>query len=135
MPAGSLHATAGEPFVVPSKGANMAGGKEVLRAMLSNAAAANFAKTRLALTVVKDTVPADGFGSTALVSQSKLLATAGNNTFSWQFIDYYGINKANLVVMNSFLEGQMSADDARKGLQAIVDKVANDSSVKKLQVS
>jgi hypothetical protein len=29
----------------------------------------------------------------------------------------------------------MSADDARKGLQAIVDKVANDSSVKKLQVS
>ena len=135
MPAGSLHATAGEPFVVPSKGANMAGGKEVLRAMLSNAAATNFAKTRLALTVVKDTVPADGFGSTALVSQSKLLATAGNNTFSWQFIDYYGINKANLVVMNSFLEGQMSADDARKGLQAIVDKVANDSSVKKLQVS
>ena len=135
MPAGSLHATAGEPFVVPSKGANMPGGKEVLRAMLSNAAATNFAKTRLALTVVKDTVPADGFGSTALVSQSKLLATAGNNTFSWQFIDYYGINKANLVVMNSFLEGQMSADDARKGLQAIVDKVANDSSVKKLQVS
>jgi len=135
MPAGSLHATAGEPFVVPSKGLNMAGGKEVLRAMLSNAAATNFAKTRLALTVVKDTVPADGFGSTALVSQSKLLAAAGNNTFSWQFIDYYGINTANLVVMNSFLEGKMSADDARKGLQAIVDKVANDSSVKKLQVS
>ena len=135
MPAGSLHATAGEPFVVPSKGVNMPGGKEVLRAMLSNAAATNFAKTRLALTVVKDTVPADGFGSTALVSQSKLLATAGNNTFSWQFIDYYGINTANLVVMNSFLEGKTSADDARKGLQAIVDKVANDSSVKKLQVS
>jgi N-acetylglucosamine transport system substrate-binding protein len=135
MPAGSLHATAGEPFVVPSKGANMAGGKEVLRAMLSNAAATNFAKTRLTLTVVKDTVPADGFGSTALVSQSKLLATAGNNTFSWQFIDYYGINKDNLVVMNSFLEGQISADEARKSLQAIVDKVANDSSVKKLQVS
>ena len=135
MPAGSLHASAGGPFVVPSKGANMAGGKELLRAMLSNAAATNFTKTRGALTVVKDTVPADGFGSTALVSQSKLLAAAGNNTFGWQFIDYYGINTPILVVMNSFLEGQMSADDARKGLQAIVDKVANDSSVKKLQVS
>ena len=60
---------------------------------------------------------------------------AGNNTFSWKFITYYGINKDNLVVMNSFLEGQMSADDARKGLQAIVDKAAADTSKPKLQVS
>ena len=44
-----------------------AGGKELLRAMLSKEAATNFAKTKLAPTIVKGTVPADGFGSTALV--------------------------------------------------------------------
>ncbi len=135
MPAGSLHAEAGEPFIVPSKGKNVAGGKEVLRAMLSKEAATNFASSRLALTVVKGAAPAESAMSTALKSQSTLLATAGNNTFSWQFIGYYGLNKENLVVMNSFLEGQKSADDARKELQAIVDKAAADTSKPKLQVS
>ncbi len=135
LPASALHATAGEPFIVPSKGKNKAGGMEVLRAMLSKDAASNFAKTRLALTVVKDTVPDDGYGSTALKSQSSLLAAAGANTFHWRFIEYYGTNKDNLVVFNSFLEGKTTADDARKQLQAIVDKVAADPNVKKLDVS
>ncbi|MBI4900233.1 MAG: carbohydrate ABC transporter, N-acetylglucosamine/diacetylchitobiose-binding protein [Actinobacteria bacterium] len=135
MPASSLHAEAGEPFIVPSKGKNVAGGKEVLRAMLSKDAATNFASTRLALTVVKGAAPAESAMSTALKSQSDLLSKAGNNTFSWQFISYYGLNKENLVVMNSFLEGQMSADDARKGLQGIVNKAAADTSKPKLQVS
>ena len=48
-----------------------------MRAMLSKEAAVNFAKTKLASTIVKDTVPADGFGSTALLSQIKLLSDAG----------------------------------------------------------
>ena len=39
MPASALRATAGEPFIVPSQGANVAGGKELLRIMLSTEAA------------------------------------------------------------------------------------------------
>jgi N-acetylglucosamine transport system substrate-binding protein len=135
MPKGSLHAEAGEPFIVPSKGKSTPGGKELLRAMLSKDAATNFATTRLALTVVKGAQPPAASMSTALKSQADLLAAAGNNTTSWQFITYYGINKDDLVVMNSFLEGQLSADDARKQLQAIVDKAAADTSKPKLQVS
>ena len=73
MPYEALHSAAGEPFIVPSQGKNVAGGKELLRAMLSKEAATNFAKTKLAPTIVKGTVPADGFGSTALVSQTKML--------------------------------------------------------------
>ncbi len=92
MPYEALHSAAGEPFVVPSQGKNMAGGKELLRTMLSKDAATNFAKTKLAPTIIKGTVPADGFGSTALVSQSKMLEAAGDNIFSWQFVDYYGMN-------------------------------------------
>jgi N-acetylglucosamine transport system substrate-binding protein len=131
----AMHSTAGEPFIVPSKASNAAGGKELLRAMLSKEAATNFAKTRLTPTIVKGTVPADGFGSTALVSQSKLLDAAGSNVFSWNFVDLYGMNQDQLVVWNSFLAGKSSVADLTSKLQAITDKVANDSSVQKVKVS
>ena len=73
----------GEPFIVPTQAKNAAGGKEILRAMLSKDAATNFAKTRLAPTIVKGLVPADGFGSTALVSQTKMLDAAGSKVFNY----------------------------------------------------
>ena len=60
MPYTAMHSTAGEPFVIPSQAKNVAGGKELLRTMLSKEAATNFAKEKLAPTIVKDTVPADG---------------------------------------------------------------------------
>jgi len=134
MPFEALHSAAGEPFVIPSQGKNVAGGKELLRTMLSKDAATNFAKTKLAPTVVKDTVPADGFGSTALVSQTTMLGAAGENIFSWQFVDYYGMNPDQLVLWNTFLDGKSSVADLTKGLQGITDKVANDSSVKKIDI-
>ena len=135
MPYESLRAAAGEPYVVPSQANNVAGGKEILRAMLSKAAATNFSKTRLAPTIVKGLVPPDGFGSTALVSQTKMLDAAGSNTFNYQFVDYYGMNTDQLVVWNSFLSGQTDVAGLTKGLQAITDKIANDPSVKKQKVT
>ena len=134
LPYTALHSAAGEPFVIPSQGKNVAGGKELLRVMLSKEAATNFAKTKLAPTVVKDTVPADGFGSTALVSQTTMLGAAGTDIFSWQFVDYYGMNKDQLVLWNTFLDGKSSVADLTKGLQGITDKVANDSSVTKIEI-
>jgi N-acetylglucosamine transport system substrate-binding protein len=134
LPYEALHSTAGEPFIVPSKAKNPAGGKEMLRVMLSKEAATNFAKTLLAPTIVKGTIPADGFGSTALVSQTKLLEAAGTNIFSWIFVDYYGMNTDQLVLWNSFLSGKSDVAALTKGLQGITDKVAKDSSVKKIEV-
>jgi N-acetylglucosamine transport system substrate-binding protein len=135
MPLESLRAAAGEPYVVPSQAKNVPGGKELLRAMLSKKAATNFSKTRLAPTIVKGLVPSDGFGSTALVSQTKMLDAAGNNTFNYQFVDFYGMNTDQLVVWNSFLSGQTDVPGLTKGLQDITDKIANDSSVKKLKIT
>lgn len=135
MPYTALHSAAGEPYMLPSKGKNVAGGKELLRTMLSKEAATNFAKTKLAPTIVKDTVPEDGFGSTALQSQSKLLSDAGSDVFTWNFVDLYGMNTDQLVVWNSFLAGKASAAELTKGLQQITDKVRNDDSVKKIKVS
>jgi N-acetylglucosamine transport system substrate-binding protein len=135
MPAASLRAAAGEPYVVPSQSKNNAGGKEILRAMLSKDAATNFSKTRLAPTIVKGLVPEDGFGSTALVSQTKMLSAAGSDIFNYQFVDYYGMNPDQLVVWNSFLSGQTDVSGLTKGLQQITDKIAKDSSVKKLTIT
>ena len=135
LPYEALRSAAGEPFIVPSKGKNVAGGKELLRAMLSKEAATNFAKTRLAPTIVKGLVPADGFGSTALQSQTAMLDAAGTNIFDYQFVGLYGMNTDNLVVWNSFLSGKIDAAGLTKGLQQITDKVRNDSSVKKIPVT
>lgn len=134
LPFEALHSGAGEPFIVPSQGKSVAGGKELLRAMLSKEAATNFAKTKLSPTIVKGTVPADGFGSTALVSQTKMLDAAGKNVFNWQVFDLYGTNKDQLVVWNAFLDGKSSAEELADALQKISDKVAADSSIKKVEI-
>jgi N-acetylglucosamine transport system substrate-binding protein len=135
MPWEALHSTAGEPYIVPSQGKNVAGGKEFLRAMLSQEAAVNFAKTKLSSTIVKGTVPPDGFGSTALQSQIQMLEAAGSNVFSWNFVLLYGMNTDQLVLWNSFLAGDSDVATLTKGLQEITDKVAKDDSIKKVQVS
>ncbi|WP_218713947.1 N-acetylglucosamine/diacetylchitobiose ABC transporter substrate-binding protein [Arthrobacter sp. BF1] len=129
-----VRSAGGEPFIVPTKGANVAAGKELLRTMLSKEAATNFAKEKLAPTVVKDTVPADGFGSTALVSQTSMLEKAGKDIFTWNFVDTYGTNPDQLVPWNSFLDGKLDAAGLTKALQDITDKVAKDDSVKKIEV-
>ena len=100
--------------------------------MLSKEAATNFAKTKLAPTIVKDTVPADGFGSTALVSQSKLLADAGDDVFTWNSFDLYGTNQDELVVWNSFLDGQLDVAAFTARCRQITDAVYNDASITKV---
>jgi len=134
MPKTALHATAGAPFIIPSGALNLPGGKELLRTMLSKEEAQNFAKTKLAPTIVKDTVPADGFGSTALVSQSKLLADAGKDVFTWNSFDLYGTNQDELVVWNSFLDGKLDVAAFTDALSKITDAVYNDPSVTKVVV-
>ncbi|GAB4084786.1 N-acetylglucosamine/diacetylchitobiose ABC transporter substrate-binding protein [Myceligenerans cantabricum] len=135
FPYEAIRAGAGEPFVVPSQGANPAGGKEILRAMLSEAAATNFSESRLAPTIVKGIVPEDGFGSTALVSQTGMLDAAGENIFNYQFVDYYGLNADQLVVWNEFLSGGLDVKGITDGLQKLSDGVAADDSVEKIEVS
>ena len=135
LPWEALHSTAGEGYIVPAQGKNVAGGKEFLRAMLSKEAAVNFAKSTFSSTIVKDTIPADGFGSTALVSQVKMLEAAGSNVFTFAYFDTYGTNTDELVLWNTFLQGGSDVATLTKGQQAITDKIAKDDSVKKVAVS
>lgn len=132
--ADALHSASGEPFIVPTDG-NVAAGKEMLRIMLSSEAAENFAKEKLAPTIVAGTVPEDGFGSTALVSQVDLLAAADGKVFSWEFVNTYGMNAEQLPLWNSFLAGDKTVDELTKELQAITDRIRNDDTIEKIAVS
>ena len=64
-----------------------------------------------------------------------MLEAAGSNIFSFNFVLLYGMNTDQLVVWNSFLSGDSNVAKLTKGLQDITDKVANDDSIKKVQVS
>ena len=64
-----------------------------------------------------------------------MLEGAGENVFTWNFIDLYGLNTDQLVVWNTFLQGGSDVATLTKGLQSITDKIAKDDSVKKVPVS
>jgi N-acetylglucosamine transport system substrate-binding protein len=132
LPFEAVDAGADEKFVIPAQGANKAGGFELMRAMLSNEAAANFAKTRLAPTIVLGTVPADGFGSTALATTSALIEESGSNTFAWSFGDYasyYSMGPDELVIWNAFLSGEKSIDSLIADEEALNAKAKADTTI------
>ncbi len=131
MPFEGIHSAADEPYIVPSQGKNMAGGKEFMRAMLSKEAATNFAKEILSPTIVKDTVPDDGFGSTALVSQIAMLGDAGENVFTWKFNAFYGMGRDTNQAWNSFLDGQTTTAELTSALQEATDAIRNDDAIEK----
>jgi N-acetylglucosamine transport system substrate-binding protein len=64
-----------------------------------------------------------------------LLSAAGTDVFTWKFVDLYGMNADQLVVWNSFLAGKSDVAALTKGLQEITDKVREDDSIKKIQVT
>lgn len=134
LPFEAVQAGAGVPYQIPAQAANVAGGKELLRAMLSKEAAINFSKAKLAPTIVKDTVPADGFGSTALASTMSTMEAAGPDIFNWILAgkagSYYGIDQS--VPLIQFLSGESTAEEYLATMQEAFDKVANDSSVTKV---
>ncbi|WP_299038439.1 N-acetylglucosamine/diacetylchitobiose ABC transporter substrate-binding protein [uncultured Pseudokineococcus sp.] len=135
MPYAAINNTPNEPFVVPSQGANPAGGKEVLRAMLSPETATEFARTKLASTIVAGTIPEDAFGSSALASQVAMLDAAGTDTFNYNFVQTYGMTADVNVLWNSFLSGASDAAALAEGMQAMFDRIREDDAVVKVEVS
>ena len=89
MPYGTLRAEAGEPFMVPAKAKNQAGGLEFLRIMLGKDASSKFAQLTSSLSVVKGS--ADSVtNSTALTSVNKAVTAAGSNLVTYRSVtDWY----------------------------------------------
>ena len=120
----AVRSSAGEAFTIPTHAKNAAGGKEVLRAMLSRDTAEHFSKTTLAPTVVKGSVPSDAFGSSALKSVIAMIEGAGTNVFNYTFDQKYGLGSQELVAWDGFLSGQLDAKGLTKQLQDLLNKAA-----------
>lgn len=135
LPYVAVRSTPNEPYVVPSDAASTAGGKEMLRIMLSPEVATEFARTKLAPTIVRGTVPEDAFGSTALAAQIDMLEAAGEQTFSWNMVSTYGMTGEVNVLWNGFLSGQIDAAALATGMQELFDRIREDDSIEKLEIT
>lgn len=134
LPYTAIHGTAGEPFFVPAQAANGAGGLEFLRVMLSKESCENFSKVTASPTIVKDTIPEDAFGSTALASTNKMISDAGEDVFNYHFMEWYGLGPKVKPLWTQFLSGGITADQAREQSQQIIDEVREDDSIEKFDV-
>lgn len=85
LPFEAIRAGAGEPFIVPSKAKNVAGGLEFLRMMLTKEASAKFAQTANSLTCLKDGVGPEVKLKPGTASTVVALKAAATNTFNYQY--------------------------------------------------
>lgn len=87
LPFEAIRAGAGEPFIVPKKAKNQAGGLEFLRIMLTKEASSKFAQTANSLTVLKDGVGSDVQLRPGTKSTVTALSAAGSNVFNYNYIN------------------------------------------------
>jgi N-acetylglucosamine transport system substrate-binding protein len=133
LPQTGIQAAGGEGFIVPSKGKNVAGGKEYLRALMSKQGARFFSQNTRALSVVAGA--ADGLDlGTAFASADAAVKAAGQNTF----VDQYGnggwykkLYDDASNALGEMLNKRMTPDQFLAAAQASADAVSKDDSVKK----
>jgi len=85
LPFEAIRAGAGEPFIVPRKAGNQAGGMEFLRMMLTKEGSSKFAAAANSLTVLKNGVGSDVKLRPGTASTVQALNAAGNNTFNYNY--------------------------------------------------
>src|SRR5690625_7337561 len=82
--------------------------------MLSKEQAENFSALTSSPTVVRDTVPEDAFGSTALATANEMIDAAGEDIFHYNYRDWYGLGPDTVTLWTEFLNGDLTADEARE---------------------
>ncbi|MFI7609061.1 N-acetylglucosamine/diacetylchitobiose ABC transporter substrate-binding protein [Micromonospora sp. NPDC049366] len=132
LPFEAVRGTAGEPFMVPAKARNRAGGLEYFRVMLSKAGAQDFTRKVSSLTVVAGATEGVElpYGLSSVV---KALEASGANGFNWVYNNYYRKLERNLVdaACGEFFSGRIGPAEFLDQCQKGADSIAQDSSVKK----
>jgi N-acetylglucosamine transport system substrate-binding protein len=132
LPFAAVRGTAGEPFVVPAKAKNIAGGMELMRIMLSMKGAKDFTQKVSSLTIVSGS--ADGVDlPPSLKSCVQVLKDSGDNGFNWIYQIYYRKLERELVdaACGDFFGGRSTPDAFLKACQKGADAIASDSTIKK----
>jgi N-acetylglucosamine transport system substrate-binding protein len=130
LPYGALRAAPSEPYIVPAKAKNKAGGLEFLRVMLSRAGASRFAELTNSLPCVKGA--GDKLTGVTIESENTALKAAGSNIITWKYSTWYtDLETAVRAATGELMANRSKPDDWVRSVQAAADKVAKDPSVKK----
>ncbi|MEU8772477.1 N-acetylglucosamine/diacetylchitobiose ABC transporter substrate-binding protein [Streptomyces sp. NPDC048606] len=131
LPFTAIRAGANEPFIVPEKAANKAGGLEFLRSMLSREWSTIFAQQANSLTVVKDGVDPSVKLRPGTQSAVAAVKTAGENTFNYLYPDWYSEMDTEIQnASNELMAQRIQPKEWIKRAQAAVDKAAKDPNAK-----
>jgi N-acetylglucosamine transport system substrate-binding protein len=136
LPFEAMRGTSGEPFVVPAKAKNVAGGLEYLRIMLSKKGAADFTGKVSSLTCVQGAE--DGVTlPPGLTSVTRALKASGDKGFNWVYNSYYRKLERNLVdaACGDLFTKRINAAQFLDQCQRGADEIARDSSIKKYKRS
>ncbi len=127
----ALLAWPGEPYIVPVNGANVVGGMEFMRCMLSKANAQFFAKEISAIMPVFG--GSDGVElSPALVSALDAVEAAGDEVFDRRYPGWYSdINTAARDNMGELMTGRISPEEFCENMQEVADEVKDDDDIPK----
>lgn len=131
LPFPSIFAGGGEPFIVPSQGANVQGGKEWIRLLFSKEGGRVFSE----LTRSLSTVVGSGEGldlGTAFASTQEVIAAAGENTYVTRYQDWYtefGDEVKNQLA--ELLQLRISIEDFQNNVQDAADFLRDDDSIPK----
>jgi N-acetylglucosamine transport system substrate-binding protein len=132
MPFGTIWASGGEPFIVPAKAANGAGGMEQLRIMLSEASSKNFTSKVKSLSAYNGGT--DGIELTpGLKAGVAALELAGDNVVNPRMQDWYvqlQKEKIGVSCLGEMMAGRLTPAETIKKIQGYADEAAKDSSIK-----
>ncbi|KFG73149.1 N-acetylglucosamine/diacetylchitobiose ABC transporter substrate-binding protein [Streptomyces mutabilis] len=132
MPFGTIWASGGEPFIVPAKAANGAGGMEQLRIMLSEASSKNFTSKVKSLSAYNGGT--DGIELTpGLKAGVAALELAGDNVVNPRMQDWYvqlQKEKIGVSCLGEMMAGRLTPAETVKKIQGYADEAAKDSSIK-----
>ena len=131
VPFEGIFAGSGEPFIVPSQGNNVQGGKEWVRLLFSKEGGRVFAELTKSLSTVQGSGEGLDLG-TAFASTQEAIAAAGENTFTSRYggwyPDYNNLVKADLL---SLLQTDMSIEEFQDNAQGYMDDLKDDDMIPK----
>jgi N-acetylglucosamine transport system substrate-binding protein len=128
---GSVRNQPGEPFVIPTNGANRAGGLELLRVMLTQ----SFAERFIELTGSATVVQGSGLNVESVPLRSAIdVANNAPDALTWKWETWYN---AKMYVdtlepmLGELMAGRASAQDLVDAMQTAADEVRDDPSIEK----
>ena len=132
LPFSAIQASAGEDFIVFSKGKNVQGGKEYLRLLFSKEGGKFFAEATKSLTVVTGSAEGLDLGS-AFASVNDAITNAGANTFVSRWGGWYADLDTNLSqpLFNELMTGKKTPDEVITAMQAKVDEIRKNPDIPK----